>query len=134
MTWRRPTQAIPRGEWIRAREQKFLGGEIESWELRSDHGTHALPRLLLTSLHRNLQVQQHSVSVPVCFDGVPSLRSSPHSLGSLLERREGLPEQADAVLVVLAVLHEQDVQLVLDLGRHDGVEVVVGGVTVRRLG
>ena len=72
-------------------------------------------------------------SVPVCFDGVPSLRSSPHSLGSLLERREGLPEQADAVLVVLAVLHEQDVQLVLDLGRHDGVEVVVGRVTVRRL-
>ena len=60
-------------------------------------------------------------------------RSSPHSLSSLLERREGLPEQADAVLVVLAVLHEQDVQLVLDLVRHDGVEVVVRRVAVGRL-
>ncbi len=59
--------------------------------------------------------------------------SSPHSLSSLLERREGLPEQADAVLVVLAVLHEQDVQLVLDLVRHDGVEVVVRRVAVGRL-
>ena len=35
--------------------------------------------------------------------------------------------------MVLAVLHEQDVQLVLDLVRHDGVEVVVGRVAVGRL-
>ena len=69
----------------------------------------------------------------VCQLEARSSLSSPHALSSLLERREGLPEQADAVLVVLAVLHEQDVQLVLDLVRHDGVEVVVGRVAVGRL-
>ena len=52
---------------------------------------------------------------------------------SVFERGERLAQQRHAVLVVLAVLHEQDVQLVLDLVRHDGVEVVVRRVAVGRL-
>jgi len=76
--------AIPRGDRdIRARggnqDAREFCGEITFAKLRKYEAitTHELPRSRFKSLTGNLHVQQESVYR--CFDGMPSLRSSPHS-------------------------------------------------------
>eukprot|EP00966_Prymnesium_polylepis_P163912 3789861-Prymnesium_polylepis.1 len=66
--------------------------------------------------------------------GANSKQTPPHASAPLsVDHRARLPQRLDVILVDLAVLDEQHVQRILDLGRHPPVEVLVRPVAVGRL-